>query len=223
MLGRVPGDGGPASDGCRRGTGRCHATIRRRTIGELTSVICPGGVSCCTYSWHGHPTLMATPRSRADVAPVTWELPVAGGACWLLLVLMLLPTWQGTACWLFSGGFVWPRGSTPLMRSVGGLMTGRPGEGLAGRDLVHLASTSLIYALIVLGELLLTAATVWAIVLWWRHLGPGARSGMAGRAEVETVLGVSNLRKKGAVIRPDLSARSARTPGRLGGERNRSG
>jgi type IV secretion system protein VirD4 len=184
--------------------------VRRPTIGELTSVICPGGVSSCTYSWHGHRTLMATPRSQPDVRPVTWELPVAGVACWLRLVLMLLPAGQGVACYLFSGGFVWPRGSTPLMHSVGGLMTGQPGEGLAGTDRVHLAPTPLIYILIVLAELLLAGATAWAIVLWWRHLGPGARRGMADRAEVEAVLGVSNLRKKAAVIRPDLSARTAR-------------
>jgi len=151
---------------------------------------------------------MATQRSR-DVQPVTWEMPVAGGACWLLLVLMLLPAGQGAAGWLFAGGFVWPRGSTPLMRSIGGLMTGQPGRGLPGRDVAHLASTPSIYLLIVLGELLLTAVTVWVIVAWWRYLGPGARRGMADRAEVETVLGVSNLRKKRTVIRPDLHTRQA--------------
>ncbi|MCW2632708.1 MAG: hypothetical protein JWR88_1670, partial [Pseudonocardia sp.] len=82
--------------------------------------------------------------------------------------------------------------------------------GLAGKDVAHLASTPSIYLLIVLGELLLTAVTVWVIVLVWRYLGPGARQGMADRAEVETVLGVSNLRKKRTVIRPDLHARTAR-------------
>jgi len=91
-------------------------------------------------------------------------------------------------------------------------MTGRPGKGLAGKDVAHLASTPSIYLLIVLGELLLTAVTVWVILLWWRYLGPGARQGMADRAEVETVLGVSNLRKKRTVIRPDLHARAARNP-----------
>jgi hypothetical protein len=153
---------------------------------------------------------MAMPRSRADVRPVTWELPVAGGACWLLLVLTLLPAGQGVAGWLFAGGFVWPRGSTPLIQGLGGLMTGRPGRGLEAEDVAHLAPTPLIYLLIVLGELLLAAMSAWAIVLWWCYLGPGAGRGMANRAEVETVLGVSNLRKKGALIRPDLYDRAAR-------------
>ena len=149
---------------------------------------------------------MAAQRSR-DVQPVTWEVPVAGGACWLLLVVMMFPAGQGAAGWLFASGFVWPHGSTPLTRSIGGLMTGQPGKGLAGKDITHLASTPSIYLLIVVGELLLTAVTVWVILAWWRYLGPGARQGMADRAEVETVLGVSNLRKKRSVIRPDLHTR----------------
>lgn len=151
---------------------------------------------------------MAWQRSR-DVQPVTWEVPVAGGACWLLLVVMLFPAGQGAAGWLFAGGFVWPRGSAPLLRSVGGLMSGQPGKGLAAKDITHLASTPSIYLLIVFGELLLTAMTVWVILAWWRHLGPGARQGMADRAEVEAVLGVANLRTKRTVIRPDLHARQA--------------
>lgn len=153
---------------------------------------------------------MGTQRSRADVQPVTWEVPAVAGTCWLVLVVMLFPAGQGSAGWLFAGGFVWPHGSTPLLHSIGGLITGQPGKGLAGKDVARLASTPSIYLLIVLGELLLTAATAWVIVLWWRYLGPGARQGMADRAEVETVLGVSNLRKKRTVIRPDLHARTAR-------------
>jgi type IV secretion system protein VirD4 len=155
---------------------------------------------------------MTGQRSRADVQPVTWEIPVAGAACWLLLALMLLPAGQGAAGWLFAGGFVWLHGSAALMQSIGGLLTGNPGRGLSGHDVAHLASAPSIYLLIVLGELLLIGITVWVIVAWWRYLGPGARQGMAGRAEVETVLGVSNLRKKRKVIRPDLHSQRGRTP-----------
>jgi hypothetical protein len=48
------------------------------------------------------------------------------------------------------------------------------------------------------------AAAVWLGVRWWRQMGPGALQGMATRAEVERVLGVSNLRRGRKVIRPDL-------------------
>jgi hypothetical protein len=150
-------------------------------------------------------------RARADVQPVTWEVPVAGAASWLLLVLLFLPASQGAAGWLLAGGFVWPHGSKPLMQSIGGLITGQPGRGLTGQDATHLASTPSIYLLVVFGELALSAVTVWVIVAWWRYMGPGVQQGMADRSEVERVLGVSNLGKKRGIIRPDLHPRQART------------
>jgi hypothetical protein len=57
--------------------------------------------------------------------------------------------------------------------------------------------------MIVVGELLLIGVAALAAMLWWRHLGPGAHLGMAYRAEVRTVLGLSGLRKARKVIRPD--------------------
>jgi hypothetical protein len=67
-----------------------------------------------------------------------------------------------------------------------------------------LASSAWIYALITLLELVALAAVVWLGVWWWRLLGPGALQGMATRGEVERVLGLSNLRRRRKVIRPDL-------------------
>jgi type IV secretion system protein VirD4 len=148
----------------------------------------------------GH--LMRREGSRIDVQPITWELPAAGALCWLVLAALLLPAGQGTASWLFGGEFVWPHVS--LLHSLGGLLTGHPGLGLATKDVAHLASGPLIYLLVALAELALFMAASWATVLWWRHLGPGAMQGMAGPGEVERVLGLSNLRKRRKVIRPDL-------------------
>jgi hypothetical protein len=70
-----------------------------------------------------------------------------------------------------------------------------------------------VYLLVVVGELLLVAATIWAGVLWWRHLGPGAWPGMADRVEVEGVLGRSRLRRARKVIRPDLYGAQPRSSG----------
>jgi hypothetical protein len=139
-----------------------------------------------------------------DVQPVTWELPTAGAACWLALLLILLPAGQGAASWLFGGGFTWPLGTQPLLRSIGGLLTGHPGVGLTDADAARVAPTALVYPTVAVGELLLLGLSICAAVLWWRHLGPGARQGMADRGEVRNVLGVSNLRRKRSVIRPDL-------------------
>jgi type IV secretion system protein VirD4 len=145
---------------------------------------------------------MRRPGWRTDVAPVGWELPAAGGLCWLAAAVLLVPVGQGVASWLFGGGFVWPHGS--LLAGVGGLLTGHPGRGVAARSAADLACSAWVYTLITLVELVALAASVWLGVLWWRLLGPGALQGMASRREVERVLGVSNLRHRRKVIRPDL-------------------
>jgi type IV secretion system protein VirD4 len=139
---------------------------------------------------------------RTDVAAFGWELPAAGGVCWLAAAVLLLPVGQGVASWLFGGGYVWPHES--LLAGVGGLLTGHPGRGVAMTSAGDLASSALIYALITVLELVALAAAVWLGVLWWRQMGPGALQGMATRGEVERVLGVSNLRRRRKVIRPDL-------------------
>jgi type IV secretion system protein VirD4 len=145
---------------------------------------------------------MRRPGWRTDVAPIGWELPAAGGLCWLAVAALLLPTGQGAASWLFGGGFVWPHGS--LLHSIGGLLGGHPGRGVAVASITDLPPSALIYLLIAVLELAAVAAAVWLGVLWWRLLGPGALQGMASRSEVERVLGVSNLRRRRKVIRPDL-------------------
>ena len=116
---------------------------------------------------------MRRPGSRADVAPVGWELPAAGALCWLATAVLLLPVGQGMASWLFGGGYVWPPGS--LLASVGGLLTGYPGRGVAARSTADLASSASVYTLITVLELVALAAAVWVGVLWWRLLGSPAR------------------------------------------------
>jgi type IV secretion system protein VirD4 len=145
---------------------------------------------------------MRRPGWRADVAPIGWELPAAGGLCWLAAAVLLLPVGQGMASWLFGGGYAWPHES--LLASIGGLLTGHPGRGVAMTSAGDLASTARIYTLITLVELMALVVAVWLGVLWWRLLGPGALQGMASRGEVQRVLGLPNLRRRRKVIRPDL-------------------
>ena len=152
---------------------------------------------------------MRRPGWRADVSPVGWEVPVAGAVCWLVAAVLLLPVGQGVASELFGGGYVWPRKS--LLASIGGLLTGRPGRGVAVRSVADLASSAWVYALITVVELVALAAAVWLAVLWWRLLGPGALQGMASRSEVARVLGLSNLRRRRKVIRPDLFGRGVQS------------
>jgi type IV secretion system protein VirD4 len=143
-------------------------------------------------------------RARADVRSLTWELPAAGVAVWLLAALLVLPFGQGVASLLFGGGWVWPRGCSALLWSIGGLATGDPGRGLATGQVGQLPGAGVVYVLVVVGEVLLVAVAIGVGVLWWRHLGPGVWPGMADRFEVEMVLGRSRLRRARKLIRPDL-------------------
>jgi hypothetical protein len=143
-------------------------------------------------------------RARHDVQPMTWELPAAAAAATAAAMVLMLPAGQGAAGLLFGRGWAWPRGTKALLASLGGLANGHPGRGLTAEQASRIPAAGAVYLLIVVGELLLIAAAVYAAVLWWRHLGPGAHVGMADRVEAETVLGLSGLRKARKVIRPDL-------------------
>ena len=73
----------------------------------------------------------AAGRARPDVQPMTWEVWAAGVAVWLLAALLIFPAGQGASACLFGRGWVWPRGCSAVMSSIGGLVTGHPGLGLA--------------------------------------------------------------------------------------------
>jgi len=152
--------------------------------------------------------MTATQRTRADVAPMTWEIPTALGAVFLLAAVLILPAAQGVAAQLFGRGWVWPHGDAALIGSIHGLLTGRLGVGLTPAAARTVPGAAAVYGLAALGELALLAVTVCALVVWWRHLGPGARVGMATRAEATAALGVAGLRKAGTIIRPDLHAKA---------------
>jgi type IV secretion system protein VirD4 len=147
---------------------------------------------------------MAASRSRTDIAPLTWEVPAAGLAGWAVLAALLLPAGRGLATIVTGHGFQWPHGSPRILASIGGLLTGHPDKGLDPAGSSALPPLLLIYALIIAGEVLLAGLTTWLVVLWWHRLGPGARDGMASRVEVHAVLGIANLHRRRALIRPDL-------------------
>lgn len=150
-------------------------------------------------------------RARQDVQPLTWELPAAGGLAWLVSALLLLPGGQGAAGALFGNGWAWPHSARALLASIGGLAGGHPGRGLGLEQSARIPAAGAVYLLILLGEVLLAAGAVYGAVLWWRHLGPGANSGMADRGEAESVLGLSRLVQARKVIRPDLYGGAQRT------------
>jgi hypothetical protein len=148
--------------------------------------------------------MRAAQPARHDVQPLTWELPAAGAAAWLAGAALLLPAGQGMAGVVFGRGWAWPRGGRAVLASIGGLASGHPGRGMTALEANRIPAAGSVYLLIVVAELLLAAGAVYAVVLWWRHLGPGVHLGMADRAEAEDVLGLTRLRQACTIIRPDL-------------------
>lgn len=141
-------------------------------------------------------------RTRSDALPLTWEVPVAVAGVWLMLMVLALPAGQGLACAVIGHGFIWPQGG--LAESVRGLFAGIPGRGLTSREASEIPASALVYAAVVVLELMLTAVAVWGLRWWWRSIGPGAQTGIAGKHEVQRVLGAGSLSSRRAVIRPDL-------------------
>lgn len=145
---------------------------------------------------------MRVQRPRADSLPLTWEVPATIASCWLLASVLALPLGQAIGFWVSGGGFAWPHGT--LVENVAGLLRGDVGSGLTVPTSTTVPPPELVYAAITLFELAVGVVAVLAFVVWWRSAGPGAQVGMAGRHDVEQVLGLRNLRRRQATIRPDL-------------------
>ena len=145
---------------------------------------------------------MRVQSRRTDTFPTTNEIPIGIGLIWLLGALLALPAGQGVAFALTGRGFVWP--GPELVASLGGLLTGHPGQGLRS-DLEHaIPSALIVYAAAAVLELALAACALLGLSSWWRSVGPYAQFGMAHRNEVKTVLGRGPLLRRRTVIRPDL-------------------
>ena len=141
-------------------------------------------------------------RSQPDVGPVSWEIPAAAVLVWVAVAALLLPAGRATATLVTGGGWVWPSGSSVLLASVGGLLTGDHTAGLTAAQVAALPSAAAVYAVTaaVLGLFLAgSGGAAWAGQRWL-----GGRSGMASRAQVAEVLGSTRLRRAAPVIRPDL-------------------
>jgi hypothetical protein len=147
---------------------------------------------------------------RTDVLPLTWE-PAAGIALtWVLAAVLALPMGQGLAYLLVGQGFAWP--GPKLGQSVLGLLSGEPGRGLPSPMAGDPPPTPVVYGGVALAELAIAGVAVWGLAWWWRTAGPAAQFGLAGRHEVEAVLGRRALRRRRATLRPDLGVGSPRPP-----------
>ena len=146
-------------------------------------------------------------QRRRDPQPMGqgWEAPVAAIGGVLLGAAFAALAGLGVASALWGGGWVWPHSTDTIQHTLGGLLQGHPGRGLAPTQAPLVAGRSAVYGSVALAELLLIALAITAGVLIARYRRPGdARSGMASRGEAEQVLGRSRLREAKVIIRPDL-------------------
>jgi len=130
-----------------------------------------------------------------------WEVAVAaiGGFVFVAGLAALLGL--GVAAALFGGGWVWPHGMNGIGAVLGGVLTGRPGGGLAAVAARRVPGPAAVYPCVAVAELLLLAALAWCGVLIVRRF---RNDGMATRWEAKQALGVGQLRAVKAIIRPDL-------------------
>jgi hypothetical protein len=99
------------------------------------------------------------------------------------------------------GSFAWP--GQHLGQSLLGLLAGEPDRGLPIADTIGAPSTVLVYVCITLVEAAIAFIAALGFAWWWRTAGPAAEFGLAGRLEVEAVLGRRALRSRRKTIRPD--------------------
>jgi hypothetical protein len=145
-------------------------------------------------------------------------LAIAGG---LVLIAGAALVGLGAASTLFGGGWVWPPAGSTLNHTLGGMLTGHPGRGLPPRLAARVPSPFVVYAVVAVAELLLLVMAILVERRLASYLRLGdARAGMASRAEAAAALGVGQLRRARAIIRPDLyGTRRDQDPGDAGGER----
>ena len=155
---------------------------------------------------------MSMERSRrarfTNTAPTQGEFTVAALLAGLFFFLLTPLVVQALVAWTTAGVFALPNGR--LLQAYGSLLRGHFGVGLAGDVSGALPPDAVMWALTVLGEVLVIGSAV-VIGMWMKDLtGAGSRHGLATPRQAAEALGVPRLRRSAAVIRPDLYARAGR-------------
>jgi hypothetical protein len=166
---------------------------------------------------------VTSPTRRRDPQPVgrPGELALLAVAAGLVFIVGAALVGLGAASLLFGGGWVWPAGGRILNHTMGGMLTGHPGRGLPPHLAARVPNPFVVYAVVAVAELLLIVAGILVARRLASYLRPAdARAGMASRAEAAAALGVGQLRRARAIIRPDLyGTRRDQHSGDAGGAR----
>ena len=152
---------------------------------------------------------MQSERRRNDY-PLTWELPALATTGFLLMAVWALHIARAIANVLAGGAFALPT-SNAWIRSLPALIAGNATAGLTPPPAQH-ASPALLWAVMMVVELLTFTVLIVALAYGNRRFGRGQIRGAATTTQAAAVLGAGRLRANRHIIRPD---RYPRPRGRL--------
>jgi len=152
---------------------------------------------------------MQSERRRNDY-PLTWELPALATTGFLLTAVWALHIARAIANVLAGGAFALPT-SNAWIRSLPALIAGNATAGLTPPPAQH-ASPALLWAVMMVVELLTFTVLIVALAYGNRRFGRGQIRGAATTTQAAAVLGAGRLRANRHIIRPD---RYPRPRGRL--------
>lgn len=140
---------------------------------------------------------------RATPHPPGWEIPAACVLAALTVLAMAAHLARAVANLLATGSWAWtPRDQ--LVTALPSILGGDAGAGLpSGAG----ANTGLLYACLIVAEILALTVITAAVVAGMQRFGPSRVRGMASREDAENLLGLRRLRRNAPVIRPDLHTR----------------
>ena len=133
------------------------------------------------------------------------------GAVWLVGSVLALPAAQGATYAVTQGRYRWPTGH--VLDSALALLRGRPGIGLHVELDTAPPAVAVIYGLIIAAEIAWAVAVATMLWVGVQTLATGRR-GLAGRHEIQAVLGRRPLLRRRSEIRPDLGVRHSRLTAR---------
>lgn len=143
---------------------------------------------------------------RTTPYPYTWEIPLTATIT-VVLTLVLAAHTARTLANVFAGAGWDFTPQAELFTALPGILGG---DARAGLGPGAAASPGLLYACLVVVEVVTVMLIVWAVIAGMRQWGPARVRGMATRAEADTLLGLQRLRKVAPIVRPDLQGKGAR-------------
>jgi len=143
--------------------------------------------------------------------PFTWEIPTGIAVAYGVVLAAGVHFGRAVACLISGHGFLLPTPAA-FLSSLGGLLTGDAGAGLAEPSVS--VSSTVLGGSIIGTELALLVLMTWVGFELATRWGPAVPKGMATAGEAERLLGRSRLQRARRIVRPDLYGDRSSAAGR---------